>query len=144
LKTPQWVNILAIVAPDGGVAGSIYTEKTLDEMLWNVVTGFLAAKLEIMAAYGPNVKTVIHTGNWGTGAFGNNLDVISRIQLAAAKIANVDELVYYPMETSQQKTWAGAIVKLNEGWETGKSVNVAAFIKNLQDEGLKWLKGNGT
>jgi hypothetical protein len=40
-------------------------------------------------------KLVIHTGNWGCGAFGGNKLVAALTQIMAARLAGVDELIYH-------------------------------------------------
>lgn len=43
---------------------------------------------------------VVHTGNWGTGAFGGNRILMATIQLLASQVAQVDELVFHTFEPS--------------------------------------------
>lgn len=48
--------------------------------------------------YNQNEKCVINTGNWGCGVFGNNLHIITIIQLLAAYLADIDLLVYHTFD----------------------------------------------
>lgn len=45
-------------------------------------------------------RVVVHTGNWGTGAFGGNKVLMACIQMYAARVAGLDELVFHTFEPS--------------------------------------------
>lgn len=55
----------------------------------------------LVASYGPakelsgEKKCVIHTGNWGCGAFGGNRELMYLAQLYVAHVMGVDEIVFH-------------------------------------------------
>lgn len=51
----------------------------------------------------PRIQVEINTGNWGCGAFGNNLQFIALIQLLASEVAQVDYLVYHTFNAQGQE-----------------------------------------
>ncbi|MCI5829908.1 MAG: hypothetical protein SPJ89_09245 [Treponema sp.] len=82
------VNIICARAPTQG-HNEFYTK---EDMAY-----FLSCAL---AAFGGSVKISsrpckIHTGNWGTGAFGNNLEASYLVQLIAGAMCGVAELVFH-------------------------------------------------
>ncbi|MCA9008157.1 MAG: hypothetical protein KDB01_00350 [Planctomycetaceae bacterium] len=49
-----------------------YTRDQIEFVLSTALTGFRAAVLESRKQRGEDVKTAIHTGYWGCGAYGGN------------------------------------------------------------------------
>lgn len=45
-------------------------------------------------------RVVVHTGNWGTGAFGGNKVLMACLQMYAARVVGLDELVFHTFEPS--------------------------------------------
>ena len=43
-------------------------------------------------------KIIIHTGNWGCGAFGGNVELHTMLQIIAAVSAGVDEMIYHAVD----------------------------------------------
>ncbi|EAS04456.2 poly (ADP-ribose) glycohydrolase (macronuclear) [Tetrahymena thermophila SB210] len=56
-----------------------------------------------------NIPVIINTGNWGTGAFGNNSVLIAIIQLLAAEISQVDVLKYYTFDQKGYEAFISGI-----------------------------------
>ena len=57
---------------------SCYTKKEIQAVLYIAYTSFMAAKIEaIEYMEGKMSELIIHTGNWGTGAFGNNFQLMA-------------------------------------------------------------------
>ncbi|ELR11794.1 Tyrosyl-tRNA synthetase [Acanthamoeba castellanii str. Neff] len=92
LKPPTISNILALEAPPGG-RGAYRYEK-----------GFESAP--------PFV--VIHTGNWGTGAYGGNKVLMALLQVLAARLAGVDKLVYHTFERQSSDAYREGVALLDE------------------------------
>jgi hypothetical protein len=67
LDPPTISNIIAMEAPKYGKGE--YTRSTISKILSVAYTGFVSAKYETILV-DDKLKTVIHTGNWGTGAYG--------------------------------------------------------------------------
>lgn len=90
---PTITNIIAMVAPDGGYGN--YDLETIRDVLDTAYTSFRAAVMETPA----RMMATIHTGNWGTGAFGGNKVLMAALQLIAARMAGVPRLVFHTLET---------------------------------------------
>ena len=84
-------NILAIAAPQGM---GRYSVEQIQDIITTATTGFLAARAESPTRSAP---IRIHTGHWGTGAFGGHRVLMAAAQLIAARIARV-ELVYWSLD----------------------------------------------
>ena len=70
----------------------LYTKYEIQWILKTAYTGFRAAVLRSR----PNSeRTVINTGFWGCGAYGGNRELMALLQLHAANLADVDELVFF-------------------------------------------------
>ncbi len=100
----QFVNVIAMDAPRGG--GGTYTFGQLSEVLGTAYTGFTLAKNESRSAMdadgtpsGDQLMTTIHTGHWGTGAYGGNKVVMAMLQILAARLAGVDKLVFHAFDS---------------------------------------------
>ncbi len=84
-------NVLAMVAPQGR---GRYARAQIVDILTTAVTGFEAAAASSPA--GASVR--IHTGHWGTGAFGGNRTLMAAAQLLAARIAGIGALAYHSLD----------------------------------------------
>lgn len=87
LDTPTVSNIIAIEAP---YSRGPYSREQIRYILSAAVTGFAAAVRE-----SKNKTAVIHTGFWGCGAYGGNKELMALLQLLAARIAGVPELIFH-------------------------------------------------
>ena len=105
LRPSTLTNLICIAAPTGS---GRYTEAQIRDVLETAFTGMRAAALE-SSRISVGGKVVIHTGFWGCGAFGGNRPLMALLQLLAARLAGIDELVFYtgkqseiiPFETGQ-------------------------------------------
>jgi len=91
LRPATITNLICIAAPTG--SGS-YTEVQIRDALETAFTGMRAAVLE-SSRLSLGVNSVIHTGFWGCGAFGGNRPLMSLLQLLAARLAGIDQLVFH-------------------------------------------------
>jgi len=105
LTPPTLSNILALAAPSGGYGP--YTDQDLQGTLRTAYSGFAAAAREGGRLLGRPVRTVIHTGFWGCGAFGGNRTVMTILQALAADLAGVD-LVFHGVDAKGAATAASA------------------------------------
>ena len=92
IEPPTLSNIVAMEAPAYG-RGEYRTEE-INPILTTAVTGFGAAVVETKRL-SPGLRTVIHTGWWGCGAYGGNQELMALLQLVAAEWAEVDEVVFH-------------------------------------------------
>ncbi|EAR83865.2 poly (ADP-ribose) glycohydrolase (macronuclear) [Tetrahymena thermophila SB210] len=58
-----------------------------------------------------DMEVELHTGNWGCGAFGNNRQLIASIQLFAAHLSGIENIVYHTFDEQGKK-----------GFEQGKKI----------------------
>ncbi|KAL4473385.1 hypothetical protein ABPG72_015628 [Tetrahymena utriculariae] len=58
-----------------------------------------------------DMEVELHTGNWGCGAFGNNRQLIASIQLFAAHLSGIQNIVYHTFDEEGKK-----------GFEEGKNI----------------------
>lgn len=139
---PRTSNIFAFAAPRPGTAGQPYDYQHLKDYFDRA---FLAFKT-IKEKYGTEQrKVMIHTGNWGAGAFGNDAKVAALIQLAAARAAGVD-VIYYPM--SSNDALQGAYTLFNQLSVSFPQMTVGEFLHHLEQYAghysLLYGVGNGT
>ncbi|CAG8693292.1 6365_t:CDS:1, partial [Funneliformis caledonium] len=161
---PYYSNIIAIEAPKYG-RGS-YTIENIKKILVAAYSGFLAAKFESLVENGileriheedqgghTNIKlkddestqkprVIIHTGNWGCGAYGGNVSIMSCLQIAAAHLAGIDKIIYHTVGKEEEFDIGLQIYK--ELIDDVKDVNVVDFIENVEMEKLQWGFSNGT
>lgn len=93
LEPPRTSNILAIEAPISS-GNRIYSRGEIEAAFNTAYSGFRAT---ILAAtdFAAMEPVVIHTGNWGCGAYGGNRQLMLTIQMMAAQLAGVSRLIFY-------------------------------------------------
>ncbi|GBB89541.1 hypothetical protein RclHR1_16260001 [Rhizophagus clarus] len=161
--SPYYSNIIAIEAPKYG-RGS-YTFDTIKRILATAYSGFLAAKFESLVEKGIlernheenqehtkiNIKeesvskprVIIHTGNWGCGAYGGNISIMSCLQIAAAHLAGIDKIIYHAM--GNQIDFNSGLQVYNELVKDAEGdVKVDKFIINVESKDFQWGLSNGT
>ncbi len=92
IDPPTVTNIIAMEAPAGGYGSYQYDE--IEYILRTAVTGFAAAKIESQLECEQPI-VIIHTGFWGCGAYGGNRVLMALFQLLAARIAQIDRLIFH-------------------------------------------------
>jgi hypothetical protein len=107
LDPPTITNLIAIAAPAGGRGA--YERADIEYVLTTAYTAFAAARVESREAVGEagrsaaaaaadGVRTVVHTGFWGCGAFGGNRVLMALLQVLAARMAGLDRLVFHTFD----------------------------------------------
>ncbi len=141
--TPTKSHIFAMAAPHikSHLAGKPYQQDDLETLFFTSYNAFRAIREKY-----PTQKVVIHSGNWGAGAFGNDLMTTHLMQLAAARVAGVDELRMYPMTNKQDLEKAKAL--LNQIEKDYPDMTVGQFLQHLFTQAasynLRYRLGNGT
>jgi hypothetical protein len=85
-------------------------------------------------------EVTIHSGFWGCGAFGNNRQLMTAIQILAAGAAGVRRLVFWvPHDGYLSHYHAGlSLAQSLADWKTTEVVKV------LEERGFLFGAGNGT
>lgn len=101
LKPPTITNLIAMEAPSSG--DGFYTKEQINYILTTAFTGFSAARIETNRGDTEARSTIIHTGFWGCGAYGGNRVLMALLQLLAATLANIEELVFHALDETGLK-----------------------------------------
>lgn len=91
-QPPKHSNLIAIAAPTGGPGP--YFLKEIENVLVTAYTGFAAAVQESRRIW-PQSPCEVRTGFWGCGAFGGNRQLMTLLQLLAARLAGVSRLKFH-------------------------------------------------
>lgn len=92
ITPPTKSNILAIEAPAYG--SGRYTNNTIAFILSTAYSGFSAVLDESQLSL--NASTVrIHSGFWGCGAYGGNRVLMLLLQMVAARLAGIDQIIFH-------------------------------------------------
>ncbi len=103
-------NILAIAAPSCGHGNDLYTKGEIRLILKTLLVGFGACARKTIAS--KHSECVIHTGNWGCGAFGNDKELIYLSQILCASVAGVSKIVFHGLTDDDKEILEGAQKKL--------------------------------
>eukprot|EP01127_Copromyxa_protea_P008805 TRINITY_DN2029_c0_g1_i2.p1 TRINITY_DN2029_c0_g1~~TRINITY_DN2029_c0_g1_i2.p1 ORF type:complete len:140 (-),score=22.76 TRINITY_DN2029_c0_g1_i2:201-620(-) len=119
--------MISMAAPRGG--SGTYTQAQIQTIYKTAYTSFRAAVAEGELAVNDE-KTgdhqpyvVIHTGNWGCGAFGGNLSLMALLQCLAARTAGVDKLVYHTFNKIGSDGFQKGLKELTQLEQSGFSVD---------------------
>ncbi|HET9990893.1 MAG TPA: hypothetical protein VFQ65_20320, partial [Kofleriaceae bacterium] len=88
------------------------------------------------------VAVEVRTGFWGCGAFGGNRELMTLLQVLAARIAGVDQLRFYAFDDAGRADFAAGVAALERalaGAETLPDV-----ISRIDAAGYEWGTSNGT
>lgn len=124
-------SLIAMAAPTGS---GRYTRAELERTLSTAFTAFAAARGETPVAE----RIVIHSGHWGTGAFGGNRVLMALLQLLAARLAEVDVFVFHSVNGDGADAFEEAtrlLPRLCEGsvTEALSAVEAMGFVWGVSD-----------
>lgn len=136
LRPPTRSNILAMVAPRGG-AGT-YSRADIEQVLQTAYTGFRAARIESGA-----LKTTIHTGFWGCGAYGGNREMMAMLQIFAARLAHVDRVVFHAFDDRGVAHVSRAAEDLEKIAADGSDRKVPDVVSAIEMLKLTWGTSDG-
>jgi hypothetical protein len=141
LDPPTISNILAMSALPGG--SGAYSEEEIRWTLATAYSGFRAARVESqLAAEGAAV--VIHTGHWGTGAFGGNKVLMTMLQALAARLAGVDRLVYHTFDATGSEAAEEGMRRVEEAVKrAGAGMRVEEVVRAVRGMGFQWGASDG-
>jgi hypothetical protein len=135
LAPPTWTNIVAMAAPAGGRGR--YSKDEIRMILLTAFVGFAACRAESQG------RSVVHTGNWGCGAFGGHPVLMALLQIAAANLAGLDELVYHTFEPSYTASYRRAVNMWHASSPTPGG-QVEDLIERMASVGFEWGVSNRT
>jgi hypothetical protein len=119
-----------------------YSEAEIHDILSTAYTGFRAARAEAEAEVG-EVATIVHTGHWGTGAFGGNKILMAILQLLAARLAGIDRLVYHTVDASGAEPYQEAQRRLRALLPGGAAPRVVDLVGAVHAMGFVWGESDG-
>jgi hypothetical protein len=139
LTPPPRSNILAIAAPSPG--HGLYARATVEDALATATVGFAAARV---LAHAEQRRAIIHTGAWGTGAFGGDKVLMAAVQLIAARLAQVDGLVFHAIGAASIEAFRAAeIVAAEILPRDATNASPAAILDALVARGFRWGMSDG-
>lgn len=142
LQPPTISNILAIAAPSGGYGP--YRRNQIDYILTTAVTGFTAVRLESQFVTPAPSTVVLHTGYWGCGAFGGNRVLMALLQLLAARLSQIDRLVFHTSDAAGSSDLAKARRILEHDLlSDAPSVPVSDLIDAIVEMKFQWGVSDG-
>jgi len=144
IEPPTMVNMIAMAALSGGYGA--YSLRDIVDSYTTAYTSFLAAKVESNTdrkgePLKHEKKVIIHTGNWGTGAFGGNKALMAIVQMAAAWQAGIHKLVYHTFDKDGTHGYnEGKNILLNE---LGNIRKTEQFLDALKHKKFQWGMSDG-
>jgi Poly (ADP-ribose) glycohydrolase (PARG) len=139
LQPPTITNIIAMEAPSSGY--NFYEYDIIEYILTTAVTGFIAAKIESQLEIGSPL-VAIHTGFWGCGAYGGNRVLMALLQLLAARLAQIDRLVFHTTDVSGSKALATAQTILDRDLAISE-FSIPEILDKIYAMAFKWGVGDG-
>lgn len=132
-----------------------YTEADIIRTLQTAVTAFTGSRAEsaaeAAAAGRAHPTVVVHTGNWGCGAFGGNVELMCILQIVAAHLAGVERLAYHVLSAANQSECAAAarrvqqlLAQLKAEADQGKAPTIERVAQIVAAWGYQWGFSNGT
>lgn len=141
LNPPTITNIIAMEAPTGGYDSYSYAE--IQYVLTAAFTGFLAARIESQLEV-PEPIVMVHTGFWGCGAYGGNRVLMALLQLLAARLAEIDLLVFHTGDSSRSRSLAAAEHILNQELATGnENTTMSDWLRKICNMKFQWGVSDG-
>jgi hypothetical protein len=139
VRPPSITNILAIEAPSYG--SGVYTAAAILYVINTAYAGFSAVRDESLL----NVSSegaVMHSGYWGCGAYGGNRVLMLLLQMVAAQLAGLQEIVFHVGDESGRHPYKDALdIYNNSIRNSGLTINEAVeVITSLRFE---WGESDG-
>jgi hypothetical protein len=141
-------HIISIAAPTDLSPGQPYQLTNFSRFFLPAFCAYQAARQVF-----PNDRIQIETGNWGAGAFGNDIRMAAISQILAAALSGA-HLVIYPYSQAGRQDWQEGIQLLKDAMaglqKTGKALTASNIFQRAQEiatskgNTLRKRHGNGT
>lgn len=141
IDPPSHSNILAIEAPISS-RNRIYIRSEIDLALRTAYSGFRAVVLSSIMNDKSINSVVLHTGNWGCGAYGGNRQLMLSIQMMAACMAGISKVVFYCGTDSREDVTDFGIA-LSRRFRFSPGAAISRVVDQLVAEGFPWGKPDG-
>lgn len=138
LDPPTRSNLVAMEAPPGG--SGRYTRADIEKGLATAYAGFAAVCAE-SAGMAPDARVVVHTGHWGTGAYGGDRVLMAMVQLLAARAAGVHAVVFHTVSPEGTPPVREALARIER--VTGATRDVRAIVDALDAMAFVWGASDG-
>ena len=144
IKPPTVSNIIAMDAPPGG--SGIYTRETLLDIWETALTAFFGAVSEAReSGTDTDNDCIIHTGWWGTGAYGGNRSLMAIMQVVAARAAGVSRLVFHTVDDRGADDFETALALPGlAAFTDSETIDPEAFLEYCLGQRFQWGISNGT
>jgi hypothetical protein len=126
-------NLIAMEAPQG--AGR-YTAGQIADIVVTASAGFTAARAESRGA-----RVIVHTGHWGTGAYGGNPVLMATAQLLAARFAGLDAIVYHSNSDAGREAFE--LGRRYAGSLSASGASLTNVVGAIEELGLSWGTSDG-
>lgn len=133
LDPPTFSNIAAMEAPPGGIGR--YERASIEDVLATAYIGFRACKDESAPA-----AVVVHTGGWGTGAYGGDPVLMALLQLCAARLSGIDRLVFHTLSGASA---FGEASRLLDQLPWGPNISTDALLDAVHECEFVWGVSDG-
>ena len=80
--------------------------------------------------------------NWGCGAFGGNRALMSMLQVLAAELAGVEQLVFHAVTATGSIEFGRAMTKVRRACPE-PVLDTSLVLERIERMGLKWGTGDG-
>lgn len=134
-------NILAIEAPISS-GNKMYSADEIEYALRTAYSGFRAVVLASATYWSAVRPIVLHTGNWGCGAYGGNRQLMLTIQMMAARLAGLNQIVFHcGSESVDDVSSFDSMLRTTFSFRPG--VRLANVLKKLVSDGFEWGASDG-
>lgn len=138
-SSPVASNLIAIEAPVDGAG--CYCEEDIGYILRTAYSGFAAAR-EVSVDWLHAEEICIHTGFWGCGAYGGNRTLMTLLQMIAADMAEISQIVFHVGDSSGDAHFSKA-EEVYRMLKTATNNTTQRMIATLADHGYAWGVNDG-
>lgn len=135
LEPPTLTNLIAMAAPTPG--SGRYRAEDIAQILTTAYSGFRAAVLESNGA-----PVVVHTGYWGCGAFGGNRVLMTTLQVLAADMAGVSQLIYHTVDAPKRAPCDEALARISSELPAAATLT-HSLVARVAAMGFRWGTSDG-